>query len=88
MSDRMAGEYIGRTNGRRGKTALRCIFMIDRRGKTAIRRIFMIDRRGKTALRCIFMIDPRRKIWYIKSVMNIVMLISLEIINKNNRDYC
>ena len=74
MSDRMAGEYIGRTNGRRGKTALRCIFMIDRRGKTAIRRIFMIDR--------------RRKIWYIKSVMNIVMLISLEIINKNNRDYC
>lgn len=74
MSDRMAGEYIGRTNGRRGKTALRCIFMIDRRGKTAVRRIFMIDR--------------RRKIWYIKSVMNIVMLISLEIINKNNRDYC
>lgn len=74
MSDRMAGEYIGRTNGRRGKTALRCIFMIDRRGKTAVRRIFMID--------------PRRKIWYIKSVMNIVMLISLEIINKNNRDYC
>lgn len=60
MSGRMAGEYIGRTNGRRGKTALRCIFMI----------------------------DPRRKIWYIKSVMNIVMLISLEIINKNNRDYC
>lgn len=74
MSGRMAGEYIGRTNGRRGKTALRCIFMIDRRGKTALRRIFMID--------------PRRKIWYIKSVMNIVMLISLEIINKNNRDYC
>lgn len=60
MSGRMAGEYIGRTNGWRGKTALRCIFMIDR----------------------------RRKIWYIKSVMNIVMLISLEIINKNNRDYC
>lgn len=60
MSGRMAGEYIGRTNGRRGKTALRYIFMIDR----------------------------RRKIWYIKSVMNIVMLISLEIINKNNRDYC
>ena len=74
MSGRMAGEYIGRTNGRRGKTVLRCIFMIDRRGKTAVRRIFMID--------------PRRKIWYIKSVMNIVMLISLEIINKNNRDYC
>lgn len=74
MSGRMAGEYIGRTNGRRGKTALRYIFMIDRRGKTAVRRIFMID--------------PRRKIWYIKSVMNIVMLISLEIINKNNRDYC
>lgn len=74
MSDRMAGEYIGRTNGRRGKTAIRRIFMIDRRGKTAVRRIFMIDR--------------RRKIWYIKSVMNIVMLISLEIINKNNRDYC
>lgn len=60
MSDRMAGEYIGRTNGRRGKTTVRRIFMIDR----------------------------RRKIWYIKSVMNIVMLISLEIINKNNRDYC
>lgn len=74
MSGRMAGEYIGRTNGRRGKTVLRCIFMIDRRGKTVLRRIFMID--------------PRRKIWYIKSVMNIVMLISLEIINKNNRDYC
>ena len=74
MSGRMAGEYISRTNGRRGKTVLRRIFMIDPRGKTAVRRIFMID--------------PRRKIWYIKSVMNIVMLISLEIINKNNRDYC